>query len=257
MKCLLGMLLIACAHCVCLAQATSQPPKFEVASVRQAAPLAAGAQTGVARSTGRGFMREDADRISYRGVTLKTMLLKAYGLEPFQISGPAWMDDEHYDVNATIPEGVPKEQVPLMLQNLLAERFGIAAHSEMKDEPVYALRVGKGGPKLKPSADNQRESMGIGRNAETGQEGLTYRAMTMARFAEILSRDLGRSVMDQTALDGKFDFSMQAESTEGSFAPLPSSLFAAVREIGLQLEPETAPIKHLIVDRALKVPTEN
>jgi uncharacterized protein (TIGR03435 family) len=257
MKFVMVMLLSVCAHGLSFAQATSKPLEFEVASVRQVAPPEMAQQASGMRSTGRGTMSEDADRIVYRGVSLKTMLLKAYDLKPFQLSGPTWIDDEHYDVTATIPEGTPKEQLPEMLQNLLLKRFGITLHSEVKDEPIYVLSVGKDGPKLKPSADGERESLGMSPHPETGQEELFYRSETMAKFADSLSRNLGRVVEDQTGLDGKFDFSMQAESTEGSFIPLPSSLFAAVRGVGLQLEPGKAPVKHLVIDKAQKIPTEN
>jgi uncharacterized protein (TIGR03435 family) len=78
----------------------------------------------------------------------------------------------------------------------------------------------------------------------------------MDRFADSLSRSFGHVVMNQTALDGRFDFSMQAESA-GGFMPLPSSLFAAVREVGLQLEAVKAPTQHIVIDQAQKAPTEN
>ncbi|HEV2618437.1 MAG TPA: TIGR03435 family protein [Acidobacteriaceae bacterium] len=255
----LMMALVVCAQQVTYAQAAMRPLAFEVASVRQAVPPQAGAQTsGGLRTTGAGQMRQTPDRISYEGVTLRAMLQKAYGLMPSQISGPGWIDDQHYDVVATIPDGTTKEQVPMMLQNLLLDRFRISLHTEMKEEPVYVLAVAKGGPKLNAAADGERESIGMNLpDHETGSEKLFYTAQTMAQFAGNLSRSLERNVTDATGLTGKFDFTMQVESQAGSFAPLPSSLFTAVHDLGLELKPGKAPLKHLIIDKAQRVPTEN
>jgi beta-lactamase regulating signal transducer with metallopeptidase domain len=101
-------------------------PTFEVSSVRQAAPP--GPQTtttagGARRITGAAIVTVTSDRASYRNITLKSLLMRAYDLGLFQISGPAWIESERYDIVATIPEGTPKEDVPVMLQHLLAERF--------------------------------------------------------------------------------------------------------------------------------------
>jgi uncharacterized protein (TIGR03435 family) len=257
MKFVMAMVLGIFVQGLGLAQAASKPVEFEVASVRQVALAATAGQTGQVRSTGRGSMDEAPDRITYRGVTLKAMLLKAYGVKTFQVSGPGWLDDERYDVSATIPEGATKEQVPEMLKNLLVERFRIVLHTEMKDEPVYVLSVGKGGSKLKAAVDdNPNNSSGSSFDRATGQMKLTFNAETMAKFADFLSYVMERSVTDKTALGGKFDFALQAESA-GSFVPLPSSMFAAVREVGLQLEATKVPVQHIVIDQVQKAPTEN
>src|SRR5262249_21050048 len=70
------------------------------------------------------------------------------------ITGPAWLDSERFDITAKVPDGVSKEQIPAMLQVLLAERFKMTVRKEGKEEPIYGLVVGKGGPKLKKSDDN-------------------------------------------------------------------------------------------------------
>src|SRR6185369_4052808 len=75
----------------------------------------------------------------------------AYGLKEYQVSGPPWINDARFDILAKATEGTRKEQIPAMLQALLAERFKLEVHREKKEFNVFALVVGKGGPKLKES----------------------------------------------------------------------------------------------------------
>ena len=78
-----------------------------------------------------------------------------YKVELYQISGPDWITTSRFDVQATLPAGATKAQIPEMLQALLADRFGLTLHREPKEQSVYALLIGKGGPKLKEgAADN-------------------------------------------------------------------------------------------------------
>ena len=96
-------------------------------------------------------MGGDPGRINYQGVTLKMLLARAYDVKDFQINGPDWLVTERYDVSAKLPECADRDQVPQMLQALLAERFKLTIHKEQKELPTYDLVVAKGGPKLKPS----------------------------------------------------------------------------------------------------------
>src|SRR5215831_18028755 len=99
----------------CLSFAQSNPPAFEVASIKPAAP----------QQMGRMMVRMggDAGRVDYANVSLKDVLARAYNLKRYQVSGPSWLDSERYDITAKVPDGVPKEQIPLMLQALLTDRF--------------------------------------------------------------------------------------------------------------------------------------
>ena len=85
-------------------------------------------------------------------MSLADLIRVAYRVKPYQLSGPDWMTAERFDVLAKMPEGATREQVPEMLKALLAEPFKLAVHRESKEHAVYALVVGKGGPKLKESA---------------------------------------------------------------------------------------------------------
>ena len=91
---------------------------------------------------------KDPGRIRYPFTTLRNLMQIAYDVKPHQISGPSFLDSEHFEVTATMPPSTSKEQFQVMLQNLLAERFKLAIHRETKELPMYSLSVAKGGPKL-------------------------------------------------------------------------------------------------------------
>lgn len=96
----------------------------------------------------------DPGHITYTNLSLKNLLVNAYDVKGYQISGPAWLDSERFDVVAKVPQGATKEQVRIMMQNLLQERFKLVVHHETKEMPMYALVVGKGGPKMKVTPDD-------------------------------------------------------------------------------------------------------
>src|SRR3974377_1263385 len=104
--------------------------------------------TGGRMIMARGCNPPDPGISRCTNATLKMLLTQAYEVKNYQIEGPAWLDSEGYDINAQIPEGGEKD-VPLMLQNLLAERFQVKLHKEEKPLPIYELAVAKAGFKLK------------------------------------------------------------------------------------------------------------
>lgn len=86
--------------------------------------------------------------------------MTAYGVKNYQISGPPWLDTERFSIVAKAPPGAAKEQVLVMWQNLLAQRFQLKLHRETNDIPIYELVVGKNGPKLKESAPDPEPPKG-------------------------------------------------------------------------------------------------
>ena len=223
--------------CAALAQTAENSPAFEVASVKPAAPIT-GNFIRVGMRGGPGS--SDPGQITYTNVTVKNVLMNAYGVKGFQISGPGWLDSERYDIVAKLPRGATKAEFMVMLQNLLAERFKLTLHREKKDLPMYALVVGKNGPKLKESvddpapkeggpADGPAATMGkltMGRDgfpvlpAAAGGRGamamtmmngnarMTANGQTMAGLAEMLSGQLDLPVVDMTGLTGKYDYTL-------------------------------------------------
>jgi uncharacterized protein (TIGR03435 family) len=147
----LGLSLIIFTSCAAFGQAAAESPTFEVASVK---PAEAPSGMGMMRVMMRGGPGSpDPGQITYSNVSLKNVLTIAYAVKGYQINGPKWLDSERFDIVAKIAKGSTKEQFQLMLQNLLAERFKLTLHHETKELPMYALVVGKGGPKLKESVE--------------------------------------------------------------------------------------------------------
>jgi uncharacterized protein (TIGR03435 family) len=128
---------------------------FEVASIKPAAPLdmvkiAAGIQNGQMPKIGAHI---DAARAEYTYMGLKELIVMAYKVKPYQITGPDWITTTRFDIVAKMPEGSTKADAPKMLQALLEDRFKLVVHRETKENPVLALVVAKGGPKMKESTD--------------------------------------------------------------------------------------------------------
>jgi uncharacterized protein (TIGR03435 family) len=148
---ILGACLTVAASCCALAQSSGDQLTFEVASIKPAAPMVAGKMMFGSRG---GPGSADPGHLTYNNLSLKNLLVNAYGVKSYQVTGPSWLDSERFDIVAKIPEGTTKDQVKIMLQNLLKERFNLEIHHETKDLPMYALVVGKGGPKMKPSPED-------------------------------------------------------------------------------------------------------
>lgn len=243
-------------------------PAFEVASIKSAPAPTDGRM--------RVSLGGDPGRINYTNVNLKLVLPKAFEVKNYQVTGPSWLDTERYDITATFPANTPKDQVSRMLQNLLVERFGLKFHREKKDLPVYALEVGKNGPKLHkaeqggPGGDKPMMIMRPGR--------MEAKKMSMSGFVEMLSNLVDRPVIDMTGLTGFYDVTLDipmeemsamhggmmrsmgpppgdaGPSPEGASAP---SIFSSIQQLGLKLEPRKAPLDLVVIDSGDKVPTEN
>ena len=161
-RAMMGGGLAVLTACAAFAQSTGNPPSFEVASVKPAAPMTDGRIRVMTRG---GPGTPDPGQITYSNVSIKNVMTTAYNVKGYQISGPDWLDSLRFDITAKVPPGTTKEQFQLMLQNLLAERFKLTLHHQSKDLPIYALVVAKGGPKLKESVDDPNAATPGGPNA--------------------------------------------------------------------------------------------
>jgi bla regulator protein blaR1 len=235
-------------------------------------------------------------KFTTRGQTVKEVIEFAYDIKSDnQLSGgPSWINSEKYDIEAkeeaSVAEKLQKlpfeehaKQVRLMVQALLADRFKLKVSHEMKDLPVYALVVAKGGSKLKPTevsppaADGTSEPKKQFRGVRMmGPGELSATNIDLSFLADILSGqpELGRLVVDQTGLMGNYDWTLKwtpeqsasmFKSADGSHAaadaPPPDSsgpsIFTALQEqLGLKLEPRKGPVETLVIDSVEK-PSEN
>jgi len=130
-------------------------PAFEVATIKPAPPMDMAKVAAALQAGGKMPIGANVEflRAEYRYLDLRSLTSYAYGVKPYQIAGPDWMATTRFDIVAKMPEGSKKEDAPKMLQTLLEERFKLTTHRTSAEHPVLALVVGKGGPKLKASAD--------------------------------------------------------------------------------------------------------
>jgi uncharacterized protein (TIGR03435 family) len=267
-----------------ISAAFAQNVEFEVASVKPTVNAPFGGRFPISGPTAETFGFEGGPgsktpgRIHYSGVSLKMILVRAYAMRPYQISGPGWMETERYDIDAKYPAETKPEEFRLMLQKLLADRFHLVLHRETREISRYRLVVAKGGAKLSPAQnlpeykDDEERKAAIEKQAKANMEammrrphsgsfrGLRHASATMAKLAESLSGYVDRPVADYTGLEGAYSFSLEWSPDESAAAggdSLPS-IFAAVQEqLGLKLEPEKGPVEFLVIERAEKTPMVN
>jgi uncharacterized protein (TIGR03435 family) len=228
--------------------ATTANVRFEVASIKE---NKSGSQNSSSRTAG--------ERYSGTNVSLIGLLRTAYAVQEFQIAGyPAWAETDKFDVEAKIESGANLSDFPLMLQKLLAERFKLVVHRELRQAPIYALVVMKDGPKFKPG-DPAKCGGRSGGFAATPTE-INGGCVTMEQFAARLSRSIGTHVVDETSLKGTFDFKVSwlpDDRFSGRGASANPTLFTAIQEqLGLRLQSGRGPVDSLVIDRAEKPVTD-
>jgi uncharacterized protein (TIGR03435 family) len=265
-----GVFLFLCSVFVAFAQTADAPPAFEVASVKVAAT---GEPRDILSTVIPLFMRggpgsNDPGQISFTSASLKTIIASAYGVKRYQVSGPDWLEAGGYNIVAKLPANTSKQQVRLMLQNFLAERFALTLHHENRELPVYKLVLAKNGPKMKVSQGDPDAGGTWG--SWNGNARWVAPHSTVKDVADFLSPRLDRPVIDMTGLTAKYDVSLYwasenmmvrtatARNTGAEAAEPAPTIFAAVQEqLGLRLERSTSPMDILVIDHAEKTPTEN
>jgi uncharacterized protein (TIGR03435 family) len=226
-----------------LGQAPAVTPAFEVAAIRAAPSMTDFIQQFQAGKAKIG-MTIDGSRVDVGFSSLADLIRIAYRVKTYQVQGPDWMAQQRFEIQAKIPDGVSEDKVPEMLQSLLAERFKLTIHRDKKELPVYALIVGKSGPKLTeasakpddPIPDSPGRGMTIGTEKGqmkivqdgkggavmqgAGQAGTTRIAMvngavhlemtkvTLASLADTLAPLVDRPVLDLTELKGTYQMAL-------------------------------------------------
>lgn len=196
--------------------------------------------------------------LSAEAVTVRDLVTYAYDLKGYQLSFAPPLPtvaESYYDVVAKAQgEGVlTKAEFKQMLQTLLADRFNLKVHREMKEFPVYALVVGKNGPKFKESAPDATFVSNHGVNGRN--QNMTLSKVTMQDVAQEIQGYFGiaRPILDQTGLTGTYDIRIEA-TPEFRINGNPDdsralSVFVAVQQqLGLRLEPQKQPLEILVVD---------
>lgn len=231
-------------------------PSFELATVKASPPDARGAGSGIA----------PGGRFTAHNLSVKNLMLFAYGLHPRQIEGgPAWLETARFDIaaKADTPGAPNKSQLMMMVQKLLADRF----HREEKELAVYALSVQNSASKLTLSTGDPNGPPTV----QLDPHGhFTARNLNMEEFAMGLQGNvLDRPTFDRTGLSGSFVFTLDWAPGEFQFpgtaartplgdnnAALPDLFTAFKDQLGLKLESTKALVEFLLVDHVER-PSEN
>jgi uncharacterized protein (TIGR03435 family) len=265
-------------------------PSFEVASIK------------LQRGDRRGGPLWPPGRFRFENAPVIFLIARvAYDVRDFQISGgPSWIKSEMYTIDAKESDSLAEEmqKLPfekrleiggLLVQSLLADRFKLKLHHETRMLPVYALVVAKNGPRLheaKPGdtyphgmrgPDGRAGAGAIGEQSISERErAILGQGITIAPLLPYLSRELERTVLDQTGLKGKYDISLtwnpelslarMAQGPESgkpgaASAPPPESsvpsIFTAIQEqLGLKLLSTKGPVEVIVIDH-IERPSEN
>lgn len=236
----------------CFAQSTAAAPEFEVASVKPS------------QSTKQGVWTDGSPgRIRMLNMSLKDLITFAYKVKDYQVSGPAWIDSDRYDVFATLPSDAAKlpdkerwKQTLAMSRTLLESRFHLTTHRETKEMPVYGLVVDKNGAKIRELGPNPGDNV----NIRIIRGSLSAERMPMSQLISILNGQLDRPVVDLTGIKGVFDIKLEwtpetndsQTATSGEPERKPSLPVALQEQLGLKLEGRKSPVEILVVDHAEK-----
>jgi uncharacterized protein (TIGR03435 family) len=195
-------------------------------------------------------------------VTLATCIHIAYNVPlPLIQTSPNFspkMTSIHYDIFARAAPETTDQEMRIMLQDLLRDRFHLAFHRETREMRVFALTIAKGGIKMHPSAGEGHMLR------ENNRTGLVARFMTMAELAEYLADPLGAPLADHTGLTGQYDFVLDftpyvdSERTSEDVRPDPAAVFRAALkgDLGLDLVQARDQVSLFLIDHADK-PTAN
>lgn len=267
-----------------LAQAPAQAPDPNVPVTYEAASVKPNKEGG----RGSSIRRQPGGRLTATNFPLRALITFAYQIQGFQLVGdPSWIRNENFDIVAKM-EGDPPPVMPgtgpdphmLAMRTLLAERFKLAVHRETREMDIYALVVnrpdGTLGPNLRRTTTDCEAMMAARRGGpppaqpgpdapfQCGMRGtpgrLTVNAMPLSLFANNLSGQVQRVVVDRTGLSGGWDFEI-TYAPEQPVNPPPGvefpaadpnapSLFTAIQEqLGLKLQSTKGPVEVLVVDR--------
>jgi uncharacterized protein (TIGR03435 family) len=272
MTCTAAIALLSVAALGITASAQQPPPDasrpvFDAASIKR----------NVSGSDQASVRAQPGGRLTVTNNSLRNIVRNAYNVQNFQIvGGPDWFNDVRWDIVAKAEGDATPPQLLVMLRNLMADRFKLVVHTEMRETPVFALVLarndGRPGPQLRPStvncaallADfkarkeappntiNGRPSCGTRMTAGN----MMTTATTMADLARNLAPAAGRPIIDRTGLTGTYDLDLSwTPDQQGPPGTTPAgdndrpSLVTAIQEqLGLKLDSQRAPFATLVID---------
>ena len=250
--------------------------KFDVAEIHAAAP-------SPYQSVGPVLYK--GGRYEFRAATLQNLITNAYGVDPDKVvDGPSWLAFDRFDIIAKTSPDATLANLNAMLKTLLEDRFGLTLHNDKRPMPTYALVVGD-----KPEGDKPQMQKATGSGpggckalaaggrggtprftdingspTELGPGAMIFyecRNITMPAFVELLRKmsmqDFGNPLVDQTGLQGAWDFDLTYSMMRGGDMSTIRTIFVAIEHLGLKLQPAKAPMPVVVVDHANRTPTTN
>jgi len=236
-------------------------PSFEVASVTPCAP---GTPAPPGEHMGMVQFVYPGGNFTARATSIKYLMEWAYGILPAQHSdGPSWLGDDRYDILAKAPGNPSEEQMKLMVQSLLAERFKLKFHSEKKELPILLLSPGKSAAKLYPSKEGDKHGIKFAprqnEDTKTTSYHMTATRFTIAQLNLSFATVLNRVIVNKTGLDGEFNFELDITPDENRPSPMDASLLiSALRDqLGFTVKAEKGLADYIAIDSIEKVAAGN
>ena len=268
---------------------TTAPVRFEVASIRHI-EYTNQVRDEVLSGSRRPRMLVTDGRVSITYMSLTEILRNAFRVEPWALSGPDWLGEMRFDIQATIPDGVKTDQVPELLQSLLAQRFGLVTRRESREVAGHALVARGADVKVREMTADELSEMARqrqtapfeARTIRTERSTLTFtprpdeliqadiKGLSMTDLARELTLAVGRPVVDRTGLSGRYEFTLELPATglpqltgapasgPGTGASDPgglSSMVEAVQRLGFRLESTRVPVEMLIIEKMSRTAT--
>ena len=248
------------AALIAFAQSGVSRLEFEAASIR--ATSAGGEHVDIG-------MHIDGSMVRFNFLSVQACMRIAYEMKTYQLIGPDWIVNDHFDITAKIPAGASQDQVKEMLQNLLTDRFRMTVHREKRDLPVYAMTVNKGGLRLKetepdaasqPSGNAAKSSLdvkatgsaagvfvdlGNGAYFTFADDHLIGHKLPMERVAELLTNFMDKPVIDMTGLSSSANYDLSLALTADDYRTM--QVRAAMKS-GINLPPEMLRMAELSTD---------
>jgi len=254
------ILFTAAAAFAAFGQSADTPaPAFDVASVK----VSQSGADGVSR--GRGNTQVSPGTVTMRNVSLKAAIRWAWHVTEYQVTGPDWLDSQRYEIAGKAAGPATEDELRLMMQALLRERFKLALHLQTKELGAYLLVAGKNGPKFHESTTAGEGSIDINQR----QLSVSVQRTPVSRLVELMSNMLRAPVIDRTGLKGRYDLTLNVAQYAADLAAQGKSLdsvradpeaFLSMilqEEFGLKLEAKKMPLEVVVIDRAEKSPVEN
>jgi uncharacterized protein (TIGR03435 family) len=226
----------------------AQQPSFAVASIHQSGQEVKFERDGKTDTSPGHLLMKD--------VTVQTCVKWAYGMQRSQVIGPAWIESEHFDIDAKSDDPVDVPQLKLMLQTLLADRFKLTFHREKKELKGFVMTVSKSGLKMRPSPTDVAHSW------QNSANGTVATGIPIQEFTDYIAGPMEAPILNETGLPGKYDFTLDFTSylppdMHAMTGEATGILIAALQgELGLKLEGRRTMFDVMVIDHVEK-PTDN